>query len=106
MKVLAIDPGYDRLGIAVLEKKNSKEVALFSTCVTTDKRLPHSERLVHIGREVREAIVIAAKWVLDALAGWTILVGNLLAAGVMLGYFLRGHRALTRRLASAWADDD
>lgn len=52
------------------------------------------------------AIVIAAKWVLDALAGWTILVGNVLAMGAMLGYFLRGHRALTRRLASAWADDD
>jgi len=52
------------------------------------------------------AIVIVANWILDALAGWTILVGNLLATGVMLGYFLRGHRALTRRLASAWADDD
>lgn len=52
------------------------------------------------------AIVIAAKWVLDALAGWTILVGNLLAAGAMLAYFLRGHRALTRRLSTAWADDD
>ena len=27
-----------------------------------------------------------------AIAWWTILAGNLLASGVMLGYFLRGHR--------------
>src|SRR5439155_1685751 len=33
------------------------------------------------------AVVILAKWVLDELAGWTIFVGNLLAAAAMLGYF-------------------
>lgn len=52
------------------------------------------------------AIVIAAKWVLDELAGWTIFVGNLLAAAAMLAYFLKGHRTLARRLGEAWADDD
>ncbi len=52
------------------------------------------------------AIVIAARWVLDELAGWTIFVGNLLAATAMLAYFLKGHRTLAHRLASAWTDDD
>ena len=33
-----------------------------------------------------------AQWLLEAIAWWTILAGNLLASGVMLGYFLRGHR--------------
>src|SRR5437867_3059955 len=33
------------------------------------------------------AVVILAKWVLDELAGWTIFVGNLLAAAAMPGYF-------------------
>jgi len=52
------------------------------------------------------AVVILAKWVLDELAGWTIFVGNLLAAAAMLGYFFAGHRTLARRLTEAWADDD
>jgi hypothetical protein len=51
------------------------------------------------------AIIIAAKWILDEVAGWTIFVGNLLAAGAMLAFFFRRHRALARRLADAWADD-
>ena len=52
------------------------------------------------------AVVIAAKWVLDELAGWTVFLGNLLAAASMLGYFFKGHRALARRLTEAWADED
>jgi hypothetical protein len=52
------------------------------------------------------AVVIAAKWVLDELAGWTVFLGNLLATAAMLGYFFKGHRALAQRLTSAWADDD
>jgi hypothetical protein len=50
--------------------------------------------------------VIAASWVLDELAGWTIFVGNILAAVVMLTYYFTGHRALARRLATAWAEEE
>ena len=52
------------------------------------------------------AVVIAAKWILDELAGWTVLLGNLLAATAMLTYFVTGHRALAHRLTTAWADED
>ena len=52
------------------------------------------------------AVVILAKWVLDELAGWTVFVGNLLAAAGMLGYFFAGHRGLARRLTAAWVDED
>jgi hypothetical protein len=52
------------------------------------------------------AIVIAARWVLDELAGWTIFVGNLLAATSMLAYFFKGHRTLAHRLSTAWVDED
>jgi hypothetical protein len=52
------------------------------------------------------AIVIGASWVLDQLAGWTIFVGNLLAAATILAYFFTGHRALARRMTAAWADED
>ena len=52
------------------------------------------------------AVIIAAKWVLDEVAGWTVFVGNLLAGGVMLAYFFKGHRGLARRLTAAWAEED
>ncbi|PYN78137.1 MAG: hypothetical protein DMD96_21765 [Candidatus Rokuibacteriota bacterium] len=51
-------------------------------------------------------VLIAAKWVLDELAGWTIFLGNLLATTAMLAYFFKGHRALARRLTAAWAEED
>jgi hypothetical protein len=52
------------------------------------------------------AVIIAASWVLDELAGWTVFVGNLLAAAAMLGYYFTGHRGLARKLTAAWAEDD
>ena len=57
MKILAIDPGYERLGIAVIEKSpKQKEVLVYSTCVQTPKSLPHSARLLKIAEEVRKVI--------------------------------------------------
>jgi hypothetical protein len=52
------------------------------------------------------AVVVTASWLIDELTAWAIFVANLLAAGVMLGYFLNGHRALLRRTEEAWADDE
>ena len=37
IRVLALDPGYDRLGVAVLERQEGKEVLLFSTCIVTNR---------------------------------------------------------------------
>ena len=51
------------------------------------------------------ALLIGAKWVLDEVSAWAILVGNVLASVVMLGYFFTGHRTLARRLATAWEED-
>ncbi len=51
-------------------------------------------------------VLIAAKWVLDEIAGWTVFVGNLLATIVMLAYFFHHHRELARRLTEAWAEED
>lgn len=57
MRILAIDPGYERLGIAVLEKlPRQKEMLLYSTCVQTQKTLPHAQRLLSIASEVRKII--------------------------------------------------
>lgn len=55
MRIIAIDPGYERLGIAVLEK-NQKEELLFSECFKTKASLPFFDRLELVGREVARVI--------------------------------------------------
>lgn len=56
MRVLAIDPGYERVGIAVLEKKAGKELLLYSTCFKTSSKLPFEDRLLLIGKELDRVI--------------------------------------------------
>lgn len=56
MKVLAIDPGYDRLGIAVLEQKDGKETLLFSSCVETDKNADMPVRIEQVGKAISNAL--------------------------------------------------
>lgn len=56
-RILAIDPGYERIGVAVLEKDSSgKEVLLFSECFKTSSKIPHYERLTSIGKELDSVI--------------------------------------------------
>ncbi|MFA6601415.1 MAG: crossover junction endodeoxyribonuclease RuvC [Candidatus Paceibacterota bacterium] len=53
MKILGIDPGYDRLGLAVIEKPlKGKEIVLFSTCLQTSKDSDIYTRFGQIGTEV------------------------------------------------------
>jgi crossover junction endodeoxyribonuclease RuvC len=56
MRLLAIDPGYERIGIAILEKKEGKEILLYSECFKTDAKLPFVERLLAIGTEIARVI--------------------------------------------------
>lgn len=50
MRVLAIDPGYDRLGIAVMEHSPSGEILLHSRCIETEKNTDLADRLCTIGK--------------------------------------------------------
>ena len=45
MRILGIDPGYGRCGIAVLEKVAGKEILIFSQCVETSSTLSFPERV-------------------------------------------------------------
>ncbi len=65
MRVLGIDPGYERVGMAVLEKKAGEESLLFSCCFKTSAALPFPQRLLAIGEKTREVIAAHAP---DAIA--------------------------------------
>jgi len=53
MIILGIDPGYDRLGIAVIEKPiKGKEVVIYSNCFQTSSTDDIYERFRHIGKEM------------------------------------------------------
>ncbi len=52
MRILAIDPGYDRVGIAVLEKVSGKEQIVFSECFQTEKKKDVADRIFDIGQHL------------------------------------------------------
>lgn len=49
IRVLGIDPGYDRMGIAVMEKDGQTERLLHLSCLSSDKNTAIPERLAAIG---------------------------------------------------------
>jgi crossover junction endodeoxyribonuclease RuvC len=71
MKVLAVDPGYDRLGVAVLEHDtgNGRERLLYSGCIETDRAVAVPERLLALGQELTGLIETHQP---DAVAAETI----------------------------------
>ena len=50
-------------------------------------------------------VLILARWVLDELAGWAVVLGNVLAGAAMLTYYFRRHRSLAGRIAQALAEE-
>lgn len=55
MRILAIDPGYDRLGIAVIEGDPSRPTLLMSDCVLPDKG-SSEKRLAQVSSAITGAI--------------------------------------------------
>lgn len=56
MRIIAIDPGYERMGIAVLERIHGKDVLLYSSCVVTPRDVDFSLRLGMLTEEFRAVI--------------------------------------------------
>lgn len=56
MRILGVDPGYGRLGIAVIEKGLRSDTLLFSTCLETDKKSNLHDRLVEVGSIIESVI--------------------------------------------------
>lgn len=57
MRILAIDPGYDRLGVAVLKKgKTGGEELIYSECFSPDKKLEENQRIFLVGQKIKDLI--------------------------------------------------
>lgn len=63
--VLAIDPGFGRIGLAVMKLEQDRPKLLFSQCLETDSKKSRPERLFFIGRRVKDVI---KKWHPETLA--------------------------------------
>ena len=50
--VLAIDPGFDRVGVAVIIKKGGVDTLLFSSCIQNDKKETFEKRLLQISSDL------------------------------------------------------
>lgn len=58
MRIIAIDPGYDRCGVAIMEKINSSEQVLFSTCIESDKKQTVHARIYTVAERIKEYITL------------------------------------------------
>ncbi len=57
MIILSIDPGFERLGIAIIQKeKEQKETLIYSECFKTHAKIPHHERLALVQNKFLEII--------------------------------------------------
>ncbi|MBU2109587.1 crossover junction endodeoxyribonuclease RuvC [Patescibacteria group bacterium] len=57
MIILGIDPGFDRMGCAVLEKSaSSTDKLIYSTCLVSNRKLSQEERLFSLGKKLEEII--------------------------------------------------
>lgn len=65
MVILGIDPGYERLGLAVVKQERGETKLLYSDCFLTDKKVIFGERLLSLGNEVE---MVIKKWTPDLAA--------------------------------------
>ncbi|MFA6275027.1 MAG: crossover junction endodeoxyribonuclease RuvC [Candidatus Paceibacterota bacterium] len=55
-KILGIDPGYDRLGLAIVEKGSSDLKLIYSACLQTSKKDDLSLRFLFLGQKLKDII--------------------------------------------------
>lgn len=56
VRILGVDPGFDRLGICILEKNGTAESLLYSTCVVTNRQDVFGKRLETLGTKLVEVL--------------------------------------------------
>jgi Holliday junction resolvasome RuvABC endonuclease subunit len=56
MRILGIDPGFDRLGVCVLDKEGTKETLVTSLGIVTSKTESFEDRLLYLANGVEKLI--------------------------------------------------
>lgn len=56
IRIIGIDPGFDRLGICILDKHENNEELIHSQCITTSKKETFEIRLAEIGEQLIKII--------------------------------------------------
>lgn len=57
LTILGIDPGFDRLGCAILKKQKGKNILKYSACVSSDPKNNYEKRLLFLGKELKKIIL-------------------------------------------------
>lgn len=65
IRILGVDPGFDRLGVCILDKVSGKETLIFSTCIHTSRKDSFEKRLHSLGQALEKII---KKYTPDELA--------------------------------------
>jgi crossover junction endodeoxyribonuclease RuvC len=58
MRVLAIDPGYGRCGIAVLERSGAGDAVIYSDCIETSAADGFNDRLAAVAAECERVLML------------------------------------------------
>lgn len=72
-RIIGIDPGFDRLGVCILDKEGTKETLVFSTCITTSRKETFEKRLLTIAEGLE---LILKKYSPNELAIETLFFTN------------------------------
>ncbi|MBU3668756.1 MAG: crossover junction endodeoxyribonuclease RuvC [Candidatus Taylorbacteria bacterium] len=74
MRIISIDPGYERLGVAIIEKtRTQKETVIYSDCIRTSSDLVFEDRLHQIGNSIER---ILEEHTPEALAIENLFISN------------------------------
>ena len=56
VRIIGIDPGFDRLGVCILDKEGNTETLIHSECVTTSKKDTFEVRLAEIAEQLSKIL--------------------------------------------------
>ena len=73
LRVLGIDPGYEKLGIAIIDRKDGSDTLVHSECFKTKKSLSFEKRLMALGEQAEN---ILKQFKPDTLAIENLFISN------------------------------